>query len=427
MAGLWKIAVMALAVIFLAGILYPLLVRADDGVPAISHEIAGKEECLNCHTTEGVKPVPPSHSSYDESSCLNCHSVEEAEGETPAATANATAGDADTDTSGDTSPPEDPCLQCHGQSDLEMTLPSGETLPLYIDSGVYDASVHGDKLLCTDCHSDISGYPHPERDVRSRREYNIAQYELCKKCHFDNYTKTLDGIHYQMLAEGDTMAPLCTDCHGAHDVTPPSQPRTKISQTCSQCHQTIYQQYVDSIHGRALFEENNHDVPVCTDCHQSHTIEDPRTASFRLESVHLCGSCHSNEELMAKYGISPNVVKTYLDDFHGRTVALVEQEDRDIWVEEAVCTDCHGIHDIQRVDNPNSPVIKSNLVETCGKCHEDVTVNFPGAWLSHYEPSINKAPLIFFVRWFYRILIPFILVGLFVHVLLDLWRRITNR
>ena len=181
--------------------------------------------------------------------------------------------------------------------------------------------------------------------------------------------------------------------------------------------------YATSVHGKALIEENNYDVPVCTVCHKSHSIEDPLTATFRLESVELCSTCHSNEKLLQKYGISTKVVKTYLEDFHGRAVTLVGKQSKDTWVEEAVCTDCHGVHDIQVVDSPDSPVIKGNLVTTCGKCHSDVTVNFPGAWLSHYEPSINKAPLIFIVKWFYWILIPFMLAGLSVHVLLDLWRN----
>ena len=255
----------------------------------------------------------------------------------------------------------------------------------------------------------------------------MAQYELCRKCHFDNFTKTLDSIHYKMLSSGDLKAPLCTDCHGAHYVTSPSQPRAKISSTCSQCHQNLYEVYAGSVHGKALIEENNLDVPVCTDCHRSHTMEDPRTAAFRLKSVSLCSSCHGNKKLMQKYGISTNVVESYLNDFHGREVALVGKQGKDIWAREAVCTDCHGVHDIQMVDNPDSPVIKANLVTTCGKCHPDATTNFPGAWLSHYEPSINKAPLVFFVKWFYRILIPFILVGLLIHILIDIWRVVTNR
>ncbi len=101
-------------------------------------------------------------------------------------------------------------MQCHNQRSLSTTLPNGETLPLYVDPQVYATSVHGDKLLCADCHSTISDYPHIKREVQSRREYNLAQYELCKKCHFDNYTKTLDSIHYEMLASGDMKTPLCT-------------------------------------------------------------------------------------------------------------------------------------------------------------------------------------------------------------------------
>lgn len=324
-------------------------------------------------------------------------------------------------------PPGNACLDCHGQPGLSLGLPSGEVLPLYVDPDTFAASVHGDKLLCSDCHTSITAYPHPKRVIPSRREYNIAQYELCKQCHFDNYTKTLDSVHYQVLSSGDLKAPLCTDCHGAHSVASLAQPRAKISLTCSQCHQSLYGQYAESVHGKALIEENNYDVPVCTDCHRSHTIEDPRTAAFRLQSVELCSSCHGNERLMQKYGISTNVVKSYLQDFHGRSVALIGRENKDIWVKEAVCTDCHGVHDIRKVEDPNSPVIKANLVATCAKCHSDATANFPGAWLSHYEPSVNKTPLVFFTRWFYRILIPFILVGLSIHVLLDLWRTITNR
>ncbi len=316
------------------------------------------------------------------------------------------------------------CLSCHGQRGLNMTLGNGETLSLYVDASVVAASVHGhSNLSCTDCHRSVTSYPHPTLKIPSLREYSIAQYELCKRCHFANYTKTLDSVHFDVLSSGNLNAPLCTDCHGAHDVGVPS----KVSQTCAKCHEPIYETYANSVHGKALLVEGNYDVPVCTDCHASHTIEDPRTAAFRIESVTICGRCHSDKKLMQKYGISTSVVKTYLNDFHGRAVTLISKQNQDIWVKEAVCTDCHGVHDIQKIDSPNSPVIRANLVETCRKCHPDATANFPGAWLSHYEPSMNKAPLVFLAKTFYGILIPFMVVGLSVHVLVDLWRTITNR
>lgn len=262
------------------------------------------------------------------------------------------------------------CLNCHGQQGLGTTLSSGEAFSLYVDPELFHASVHGDKLLCTHCHANISSYPHPQSHIISLRQYGIAQNNACQTCH-----------------------------------------------------QGIFSTYTASIHGKALADGGNYDVPVCTDCHSAHAVEDPREAAFRIKSMELCSGCHGNRELMEKYGISPNVVKSYLEDFHGRTVALVAKKSRDIWVDEAVCTDCHGVHDIQAVDSPDSPVIKENLVKTCAKCHPDATANFPNAWLSHYEPTLRNAPVVFLVRWFYRILIPFILLGLLIHILLDLRQR----
>lgn len=371
--------------------------------PPIPHKLAEHEQCLNCHGTQGSNPIPSNHSTFDEKSCLSCHSTL-----TPTVL-------------------EEGCLSCHGQSGLSMNLPSGEKLPLYIDNAEFSSSIHGGKLLCSDCHSSINGYPHPKRNVSSIREYNLALYEACKNCHFDNYAKTLDSVHYKILASGEQRAPVCTDCHGAHNVTVPSQPRAKISQTCSQCHQELYQEYINSVHGKALIQEQNLDVPVCTDCHLTHTIQDPRTASFRVESVTLCSNCHSNEKLMQKYGISTQVVKTYLQDFHGATIAMAGKEKKDIWVKEAVCTDCHGVHDIQAIDSPNSPAIKANLVKVCRSCHPNATSDFPSAWLSHYEPTLEKAPIVYLVRRFYWVIIPFIVVGLLAHILIDVWRTITNR
>ena len=60
----------------------------------------------------------------------------------------------------------------------------------------------------------------------------------------------------------------------------------------------------------ALLEDGNRDVPVCTDCHRSHDIGDPRTSRFHFATPELCGSCHTNEDVMKKYGLSTGVVAT---------------------------------------------------------------------------------------------------------------------
>ncbi|MBI4525049.1 MAG: cytochrome C [Deltaproteobacteria bacterium] len=319
------------------------------------------------------------------------------------------------------------CLTCHSNSALELVLPSGEKRSLFVDVERFGRSVHGDKLRCTDCHSDVTTYPHPARSFKNLREFTLAYYEICKGCHFDNYTKTLDSVHYVILAAGNLKAPLCVDCHGAHDVARPGVPKSRISKTCSRCHQEIYQQYSRSVHGKALLQEGNADAPVCADCHRAHNIEDPRTASFRLRTPELCARCHTDEKLMKKYGLSTMVLQTYLKDFHGMTASSHRKEQITPAAVTAVCTDCHGVHDILSVKDPRSAVMKANLVRVCAKCHAGATENFPAAWLSHYEPSPQKAPLVYYVKLFYQIFIPFVIAGLVLQILLHIWRVVVNR
>ncbi len=323
---------------------------------------------------------------------------------------------------------EESCVSCHSTDPtMTMDLAGGEKLPLYVDRDAYARSVHGDMLRCADCHADVADYPHEERPFKARRDVTVAFYEQCKKCHFANYTKTLDGVHYALMAKGNKQAALCVDCHGAHAIGRPTEPRTKISETCSGCHKGVYQVYVKSVHGKALVT-GNPDVPVCTDCHRAHDIADPRGGALSLRTAEICGRCHTNAKLMSRYGLSTKVVQTYLADFHGMAATL--QKGKKAKGEGPLapgCTDCHGVHDIQKADDPNSPVVQANLVHTCRKCHPDANQNFPKAWLSHYEPSWDKAPVVYAVQIFYKFMIPFMLVAVVLQIALHLWRVVVNR
>jgi predicted CXXCH cytochrome family protein len=252
-------------------------------------------------------------------------------------------------------------------------------------------------------------------------------YTLCRQCHNDQYQNTLDSMHAKGLAGGDRNAAICTDCHTAHYVTPPKQPRSKIPQTCQKCHSTIYDQYKGSVHGAALLDDSNPDVPTCINCHGVHNIGDPTTNAFRLKSPELCAKCHTDKALMRKYNISTDVLATYVADFHGTTVELFVKQSPNAPTNKPVCTDCHGIHDIKKVDDPTSRVIKENLLKTCQQCHPDATSNFPASWMSHYIASPEKYPTVYYVNLFYTILIPLVLGGMLAFVLLDLARRMINR
>lgn len=319
------------------------------------------------------------------------------------------------------------CLQCHGNEGFSTVLKDGSVLGLYQDAKVFAGSVHGPHLVCTDCHD---GYEqgHPSGvTITSKRDYAIASYEVCKKCHFDTYARTLESVHYEFLKNGFEFVPVCTDCHGAHDIQDPHEKRAMISRSCAECHVGIYSVYKQSVHGKALVEEGIDDVPACADCHTAHRISDPRTHKFHLASPEICIHCHGDQKLMAKYGLTTTVATTYLSDFHGVTASLAGSpavKERQLVV---TCVDCHGVHDITSPSLIGGEVMKEKVKQVCAKCHEGAPSDFSAAWLSHFPPSLKHAPLVFLVGIFYKVFIPFVVIGLVLQIILHLYRVAIRR
>jgi predicted CXXCH cytochrome family protein len=169
-------------------------------------------------------------------------------------------------------------------------------------------------------------------------------------------------------------------------------------------------------------------VPTCIDCHGVHNIQNPETVTFRNSTPFLCARCHTNNALMHKYGISTDVLNTYVADFHGTTVVLFDKTYPDQPTNKPVCTDCHGIHEIADVNDPaNGLAIRENLLVRCQKCHPDATTNFPDSWMSHYIPSIDKYPIVYYINLFYKFFIPAVLGPMALLVLMDFGRATINR
>ncbi len=337
-------------------------------------------------------------------------------------------------------PSNDYCLSCHSKPGMTSTLPNGEILPLTIDSETFKHSVHsGENLACVDCHTNISTFPHPALQADTRRAVSLALYVSCKNCHSEQYNKVLDSVHQKALAAGDFNAAVCTDCHNPHEQKRLTDKQTgkllpearlSIPQTCARCHSTIYATYQKSVHGAALTTAGNLDVPTCIDCHGVHNIQNPTAASFRNDIPQLCAKCHTDPQIMGKYGISTQVLNTYVADFHGTTVTLFEQVSPNTPTNKPVCTDCHGVHDISNVDNPVTGIaIKQNLLVKCQRCHPSVTTaSFTDAWMSHYVASPDKFPLVYYVNQFYKVFIPLVIGGMLVFVVTDfIGRRVRAR
>jgi predicted CXXCH cytochrome family protein len=342
------------------------------------------------------------------------------------------------------------CLGCHSNPNMVGKFTNGETVSLYYDETAHGESVHaGRGLGCRACHAEQGNYPHPmssenscsnchfqltgdtsldaqlvfDIPLENARAMSLQLNQACSRCHQDEGKEVMDGDHERILESGNPYAPVCIDCHGSHDVKPVSE--TNVPQVCAKCHTAVYTAYKSSVHGSALENEGNTDVPTCANCHGIHVVKGPDDANFRADSIELCGGCHGDQELMAKYGISTEVFNTYLDDFHGRSVEFSRMSKMN--VDKATCYDCHGVHNILPPQDEASTVYPANLQRTCQRCHADADVTFPEAWLSHKVPVWTNAPFLYAVNVAYIILIPAILGGMILYIALDAYHRISTR
>ncbi len=330
-------------------------------------------------------------------------------------------------------PDNSKCLSCHAAPGRVITLPDGNTVSISVDPEMYDQGVHNN-LACQVCHPNIAEYPHPEIAAKTVREYTLQYGKTCNQCHPGQAEQFSDSAHAKLAEEGNINAPICADCHDPHNQPviqkdangdPAPSENAVIAEACAKCHAAVVDEYRTSVHGQGVFGEFNPDVPACHDCHGIHNISTARSLEFRLNSPQLCANCHTRPDIMNKYGISTDVMDTYISDFHGTTVTLFERTSPDMPTNKPVCYDCHGIHNILATDDPAKGLqVKENMLVMCQRCHPDASENFPASWMSHYIASPDRYPLVFYVQWFYRLFIPGVLGIMGLYVLTDLLRRV---
>ena len=183
----------------------------------------------------------------------------------------------------------------------------------------------------------------------------------CLACHGDTVKEDVykASIHGSMFE--------CTDCHkdikgpGPHDPAP-------VMPQCATCHADEQKAYDNGYHAKAI-SKGDQKAARCTDCHGGpHEIlpsSDPNSKVNRANIAKTCATCHANGKLMAASGHSSAMVTAYEDSVHGKAVAAGNDK-------AAVCTDCHGNHDIRPANDPQSPIFKFNVPNTCAKCHQDI-------------------------------------------------------
>ncbi len=328
------------------------------------------------------------------------------------------------------------CAQCHTGATPSLHRPCA-TVAERVDCSICHAeqtalfaeSTHGMLLARGDPDAPGCGDCHGVHDIRLKTDALSPTYvsnvaDLCARCHGEGgraeirYAGDIDrmvenyaaSVHGRAISEsGLVVSAKCTDCHTAHHVLPQDDRRSSIhraniANTCSRCHEGIFETFVRSIHftGEA---KDGHELPMCDDCHSSHEITRTDAVGFMREVVSTCGKCH------------PDVTESYFDTFHGKVVKLG-------YTETAKCQDCHGAHDILPPDDRNSHLSRDNIVATCGKCHEGSHRQFAGYLTHATHHDKDKYPFIY-GTW---LAMTILLVGTFaffgIHTLMWLPRSI---
>lgn len=134
---------------------------------------------------------------------------------------------------------------------------------------------------------------------------------------------------------------------------------------CVICHADMRKAFVEGIHserGIACHHCHGGD-PTGLEMSTAHT-GDYIGAPDKIETVELCGACHSDPDRMRQYGLQVGQVAEFRTSRHGHL--LLEERNTDA----PTCTSCHDAHTILTPDNGRSSVHPINIPSTCAGCHQ---------------------------------------------------------
>lgn len=324
--------------------------------------------------------------------------------------------------------PNRTCNKCHDDEDDKIWEYDDETTNfIYVDSEIFENSVHGEQN-CVECHTNVEL-------LKGEHAEKLPIKVGCIKCHQEKWEaqkndpnpehKRLDVVMQQVesymhsvharpnINDQSKTNATCHDCHNAHNIgtvgsSQRAEHRLNNPEVCGQCHQEQKKAYLNSIHGKEVTENKNAKAAVCSDCHTPHSIESPKLDSTKLVVTQNCGNCH--EESM----------KTYLASYHGQVNRLG-------YAHTAKCYDCHGSHDLQKVDDPTSKVHLDNRLETCQTCHENAPEGFLSFHAHGHADDFEKYPYIYLTTKFMTALIIAVFLFFWTHVLLWFYREYRDR
>jgi cytochrome b subunit of formate dehydrogenase len=200
----------------------------------------------------------------------------------------------------------------------------------------------------------------------------------CLACHSDStLTNEENGKTVSLFVDqkklkhsihGDLFA--CVDCH--KDVKDLAHATTPKKVLCADCHADAQTAYEHSSHSKPA-RNGKSPAAECGDCHgDAHNIlpaSDAQSPVSHSNVPSTCGKCHGQKFLMESNGQDAQSFISYQSSVHGLATEKGSTK-------AAVCTDCHGSHEILPANESKSPIYKFNVPQTCGKCHAEVANTF---------------------------------------------------
>lgn len=267
------------------------------------------------------------------------------------------------------------CAACHADvADMfksasvhasRMSLPAGAKSPC--------AACHGSHLIRSRKDPVSATHPHHVADLCARCHGSLPAPGK------DPVSLWKSSVHGRSALEWEIEdAPTCTTCHKAHETRQIEDPAAPLNRrnrmnVCGQCHSSELKAVLRGVHGKA-WQAGHLDAPVCTDCHGDHDIQrihDRGSHVYASQVSATCGQCHGDRELTTRVGLRPDRVSTFENSFHGKATR---------WKNATVanCASCHRYHDVRAGSDPASPVNPINLQSTCGRpdCHPGATRQF---------------------------------------------------
>ncbi len=157
------------------------------------------------------------------------------------------------------------------------------------------------KAYCEDCHNTHS-FNIPPRGTTKRVEWHMTVPNVCgEKCHSDELEEYSSSVHgKQLLDKKNPKAPVCIDCHTAHDIFSTSAEQFKVSlpKSCGNCHAEKLKTYRDTYHGQVNALGYGY-TAKCYDCHGSHGIlpaNDPQSKVNIKNRLKTCQQCHDGKK-----------------------------------------------------------------------------------------------------------------------------------